>query len=88
MAATAGKGIKDETFMPLTIAQQQFIDELLLAGRPLGKPDDGINGDHLMECPVCGVVFDMHDLDAALGEHMHDGPEMPTIICPVPDLEG
>ena len=41
-----------------------------------------------MECPVCGVVFDMHDLGAALGEHMHDGPEMPTIICPVPDLEG
>jgi hypothetical protein len=47
-----------------------------------------LTGINLMECPVCGVVFDMHDLGAALGEHMHDGPEMPTIICPVPDLEG
>jgi hypothetical protein len=27
-----------------------------------GEPDDGVQSDHMMECPVCGLTFDMRDL--------------------------
>jgi hypothetical protein len=45
-----------------------------------GEPDDD-GADHIMECPVCGKRFDMRDLGQVF-EHLHDGPEMPSIEIP------
>jgi hypothetical protein len=47
-----------------------------------GEPDDG-GTDHIMECPVCGMRFDMRDLGQVF-EHEHDGAEMPAMIFDVP----
>jgi hypothetical protein len=35
-----------------------------------GKPDDGIEGKHFGNCPICGEVVDMRDLAQVL-EHTH-----------------
>lgn len=45
-----------------------------------GEPDDD-GTDHRMECPVCGKWFDMRDLGQVF-EHLHEGPEMPSIAIP------
>lgn len=46
-----------------------------------GHPDDDIESDHMMVCPVCGVKFDMRNLGQVF-DHIHDGPEMPIVEMP------
>jgi hypothetical protein len=44
-----------------------------------GEPDDDVQSDHMMKCPVCGRTFDMRDLGQVF-EHEHDGAEMPAVV--------
>jgi hypothetical protein len=46
---------------------------------PFGEPDDDVQSDHMMECAVCGRIFDMRDLGQVF-EHVHDGAEMPAAV--------
>lgn len=33
----------------------------ILARKALSLPGDGIEGKHVMQCPVCGTCFDMRE---------------------------
>lgn len=50
--------------------------------RIVGKPDGWkpiTELGHFMTCPVCGLVFDMRELEN-VGRHWHEGPEAPVRI--------
>ena len=49
--------------------------------RIVGEPADGIDGDHIGICPVCGATFDYRDLGQVF-DHFHDGPKLRIVPAP------